>query len=108
MEHTKSSISLPKGKVKLITVLQNSGDLITNKDVSRSLGMSYHDASKLLSRWARQGWLRRVASGSYAAVPIDSLDSLYVLEDPWVIVPELPGRSCTAFRVIRETPAFNR
>ena len=49
------------------------------------------EATKLLSRWTRQGWLRRVAPGAYAAAQLESLESEQVLDDPWVLVPALYG-----------------
>ena len=52
-----------------------------------SLGRS--EAAKLLSRWASQGWLRRVGPGTYVAAPLASLESEHVLDDPWVLVPAL-------------------
>ena len=44
---------------------------------------------KLLSAWVKQGWLRRVGSGTYTPVPLEFLTSEHVLEDPWVLVPAL-------------------
>ncbi len=58
-----------------------------------TLGVSRVDAAKLLSRWASQGWLRRVGSGTYVPVQLESLASEHVLDDPWILVPSLfaPG-----------------
>lgn len=79
----------PPGRLNLALVIQQSGDLIDNEDVSSALNISRHKASKQLSRWSKQGWLRRVSPGVYAPVPFDSIESQFVLDDPWVIVPKI-------------------
>jgi len=48
-------------------------------------------AAKLLARWHLQGLLRRLRRGVYAPVPLTALGQEQVLEDPWVVVPELFG-----------------
>lgn len=83
------SRNLPKGRLKLATVLQTAGDIVRTDDVERSLNVSRAAASKLLSRWTGQGWLRRVGPGIYASVDLASIDIEQVLDDPWMIVPAL-------------------
>jgi len=80
---------LPSGRRKLVAVIQAAGDVIQTDDVVATLSIGRPDASKLLYRWTRQGWLRRVARGIYVPAPLDSLASEHVLEDPWVLVPAL-------------------
>lgn len=46
-------ISLPKGRIKLATVLQATGDIVCTDDVERSLNVDRSTASKLLFRWSR-------------------------------------------------------
>ena len=70
-------------------VLRNSGDVVHIADAARILGFTRTQAAKLLSRWAGQGWLRRVGRGIYGPVPLDSLESVHVLDDPWILVPTL-------------------
>lgn len=89
MEYTSSDKQLPRGRVKLSAVIRAAGDIIHIDDAARTLDLSRTEAAKLLSRWAKQGWLRRVGSGAYVPVPLDSLESAHVLEDPWVLVPAL-------------------
>lgn len=50
-------------------------------------------AAKLLAGWHKQGVIRRVARGLYVPVQPSALGQTQVLEDPWVLVPELyvPG-----------------
>jgi len=87
--------SLPTGRRKLAAVIRGANDIIEINDVVETLTTGRPEASKLLSRWASQGWLRRVGPGAYVSVPLDSLDRQHVLEDPWVLVPAL------------YTPAYN-
>ena len=84
---------VPVGRVRLGMVLQRAGELISVGDVSAVLQMERPAAARLLARWNRQGWVRRVRRGTYAAVPLTALGQEQVLEDPWMLVPELfaPG-----------------
>lgn len=88
-----SKQSLPVGRQKLSAVLRNTNEVIETDDVVRTLMVSRIEASKLLSRWAGQGWLRRVGRGAYVPVPLELLGNRYVLDDHWVLVPTLFGLS---------------
>ena len=90
MDYTSTSgDQLPGGRRKLVSVIRASGDVIQIDNVVTTLSITRTEAAKLLSRWAQQGWLRRVGSGTYVPAPMDSLESEHVLEDPWVLVPAL-------------------
>lgn len=90
IEYTSwANTSLPTRRRKLAAVIRAANDVIEIDDVVATLTTGRLEASKLLSRWAGQGWLRRVGCGAYVPVPLDSLDSQHVLEDPWVLVPTL-------------------
>ena len=54
-----------------------------------ALTASRTKAAKLLSRWAAQGWLRRVGPGAYVSVQLALRESVQVIQDPWVLVPAL-------------------
>lgn len=58
-----------------------------------ALGLDRDHAAKLLAGWHKQGVIRRVSRGLYVPVSPTSLGQTQVLEDPWVLVPELydPG-----------------
>jgi predicted transcriptional regulator of viral defense system len=86
--------SLPKGRTQLSLVLRGAGEVVSVDDVSGILRIERQAASKLLARWNGQGWVRRLRRGFYAPVPIAVLGQDQVLEDPWVIVPELFGPAC--------------
>ena len=81
--------TIPEGRRRLAAVIREAGDIVRIADAERALDVSRTAAAKLLSRWAGQGWLRRVGPGAYAPVSLDSLFSEQVLDDPWVLVPAL-------------------
>ena len=83
--------SIPRGRRKLSAVIRDAGDIIKIDNVVSTLSVGRPDAAKLLSRWAGQGWLRRVGPGAYVPVQLDSLESDQVLDDPWILVPVLYG-----------------
>jgi hypothetical protein len=58
-------------------------------DACKALGIDRVAAAKLLARWHGPGWITRVRRGLYAPVPLSSLPTDQVIEDPWVIVPQL-------------------
>lgn len=86
--------SLPKGRTQLGEVLRRAGEVVSVEDVSAILKVERQAATKLLARWSEQGWLKRLRRGFYAPVPLAALGQEQVLEDPWVIVPELFGPAC--------------
>ena len=94
--------SIPQGRRRLAAVIQAAGDVISADDVVAALSIKRTDASKLLSRWTKQGWLRRVAQGSYVPATLHSLESEHVLEDPWVLVPALYGPAYVGGRTAAE------
>lgn len=82
--------AVPKGKRALLArLVAASGDVIAIDDAVAVLGMSRKAAVQQLSRWGEQGWLSRVGPGRYVPVPLESLGKAQVLDDPWVLVPEL-------------------
>jgi predicted transcriptional regulator of viral defense system len=53
------------------------------------LGVPRGGAAKMLSRWARKGWVSRVRRGLYVAVPVESSTPDVAIEDPWIIAVRL-------------------
>lgn len=74
-----------ESRKQLIQVLQVSEGAISIPTVTQVLGISNRKASFLLSRWAKQGWLRRIRKGWYLPVPLNSDTSEIPIEDPWSI-----------------------
>ena len=84
-------IALPARRQKLVSLIREAGDVITVDAAVAALSVDRAQAAKTLSRWARQGWLRRVRRGAYVHADISLLDSEGVLDDPWLLVPALYG-----------------
>ena len=82
---------LPASRARLAAVLRAAKQVVSIDDAEKALGVDRETASKLLSRWRGQGWLRRVGPGLYVSVPLDLAESEQVIEDPWVLVPSLFG-----------------
>ena len=82
---------LRKGRTQLSKVLQVAGELVSVDAVTKALEIDRRRATKLLARWATQGWVKRLRRGLYAPVPIASLGQTQVLDDPWLVVPSLFG-----------------
>lgn len=58
---------------------------VTPTDVADALGVDPDAAAKRLSRWAADGWLRRIRRGLYIGVPVDAPDPDAWSEDALVI-----------------------
>jgi predicted transcriptional regulator of viral defense system len=86
--------SIPKGRAQLGRVLRGAGEIVSVDEVSDILRIERRAASKLLARWNDQGWMRRLRRGFYTPVPLTALGQDQVLEDPWIVVPELFGPAC--------------
>lgn len=60
------------GRSELAQVLGEGGRFITTDDVVAALGLDRRTSAQKLSRWASEGWLRRVRRGLYIPVPVDA------------------------------------
>jgi len=78
---------------RLSALLRATNGTIRVRDAMEALGVDRTHAAKLLAGWHKQGALRRVARGLYVPVSPTSLGQSQVLDDPWILVPELyePG-----------------
>ena len=94
--------SRQSGKSRLAAVINAAGDVIDIANVEATLSVPRLQASKLLSRWRAQGWLRRVGPGTYVPVPLALRDSEQVIQDPWVLVPALFGPAYIGGRTAAE------
>lgn len=59
----------------------------------KALDLDRAHAAKLLAGWHKQGVIRRIARGLYVPISPGALKKTQVLQDPWILVPELyaPG-----------------
>ena len=81
--------TMPLGRRNLARVVRHAPEIFQIDDVESILSISRKKATRLVSVWTRQSWLRRVGPGTYVAVQLALLDSELVLEDPWILVPAL-------------------
>ena len=84
---------LSASRTRVAAVLRAARDVISIDLIERTLSIERQQAAKLLSRWAGQGWVRRIGRGLYVPVPLDLAGNTQVVEDPWVLVPALFGQS---------------
>lgn len=94
MVENKSSIKDLSGigkldRQRLGKVVRDAKGSISVSDTARILNVSSTDAAKLLSRWAKKGWLSRVYRGVYVTVPLESRTADMPLENAWVIAEKL-------------------
>lgn len=78
---------------RLAALFRATSGMIRIDDAMRVLDVDRQHASRLLAGWHKQGVMRRVAHGLYVPVQPSALWQTQVLEDPWVLAPELysPG-----------------
>ena len=81
------------GRKRLSKVLEGNPKVITSAIVAKVLSIPSKEANRMLSRWCNSGWLYRVKRGAYISVPIDSVTSNIILEEPFVIAESIyhPG-----------------
>lgn len=87
------ALESPTLRERLTSVLRASTQFVTIDSAAETLGLDRRRAARLLSRWARQGWLKHVRRGLYAPVALDMTADRFVVEDPWVLAARLfePG-----------------
>lgn len=78
---------------RLAALFRATSGMIRVADAMRILEIDRQHASKLLANWHNQGVIRRVAHGRYVPILPSALGLEQVLDNPWVLVPELytPG-----------------
>ena len=78
---------------RLATLLQATSGTIRVDDAIEALGLERTHAAKLLAGWHKQGAIRRISRGLYVPIQPSALGKTQVLDDPWILVPELyePG-----------------
>ncbi len=82
-----------KRQKRLAALMRATSDPIRAADAMHVLEIDRQHASSLLAGWHKQGVVRRVAHGLYVPVQPSALGQTQILEDPWVLVPDLysPG-----------------
>lgn len=84
---------ISKRQSRLAELMRSTKGLIRVGDVVSLLKVNRPQANKILSNWHNQGVLRRVSHGLYVPALPSDLGQTQILEDPWILVPELfdPG-----------------
>ncbi len=72
---------------------QQAGELFDVKKAAEILKLLPADATKVLSRWQKLGFIFRIKQGLYTLIPIDSPTAQFTPEDFWIAIPTLfdPG-----------------
>jgi len=78
---------------KLAAVSNAAKGIITPTLVAGQLNVQHQEAGRILSRWNKQGWVKRIKRGVYIPVPADDLTGEATVEDSWVLADRLfsPG-----------------
>src|SRR4030066_168540 len=74
---------------RLSAIFRETKGTVSVRDAANILKVSPPDAAKMLSRWAKKGWLSRVTQGLYVRIPLESGTADIPLEDPWIIADRL-------------------
>jgi predicted transcriptional regulator of viral defense system len=74
-----------KGRAELTAALGSGDRFLTPVDVAEILVVDPASAAKKLSRWAKEGWVRRVRRGLYIGVPVDAANPGAWSEDALVV-----------------------
>ena len=85
---TQAGITGP-GRVELSLVLAGGRTFVTPLQASAALGVDGPTAARKLSRWAAEGWLRRVRRGLYIGVPVEAAAPDLWSKDPLVVAAQV-------------------
>ena len=78
---------------RIASLLKYTSGFIRVDDAMNALGLTRTQATRLLTNWNNQGIIRRISHGVYVPLNPSSLGQVQILEDPWMIVPELFNRA---------------
>ncbi len=74
---------------RMAAIIRGTKGTISVGEAARILNVGSTDAAKMLSRWAKKGWMSRIRQGFYVPVPLESRTADVPLEDPWLIAERL-------------------
>jgi predicted transcriptional regulator of viral defense system len=80
------------GKVereRLTRLIRQSRGVISVKEAADILGIKPVAIAKMLSRWAKKGWVSRLRRGVYLPLPIEAQTPDVAIEDSWAIAERL-------------------
>jgi predicted transcriptional regulator of viral defense system len=76
-----------RSRERIGNLLREVGEIFDVLRAGEVLNLPTQEASKILSRWTKQGWLKRVRRGVYVSVPVDA-PSERALEDGRILIPK--------------------
>lgn len=68
---------------------QEAGEFFDVSKAAALLKIPPSEATKVLSRWHKQGRILRITPGFYTLLPLNISTKNFNLEDPWLIIPPL-------------------
>jgi predicted transcriptional regulator of viral defense system len=74
---------------KLAKVLALAKGIVVPALVAKCLDVSIQEAGRMLSRWCRQGWVKRIKTGVYIPISVEDLTGVLSIEDDWVLADRL-------------------
>ncbi len=78
---------------KLSKVLSLAKTVVTPKLVSEILEIPRQESGRILARWCKHGWVKRIKRGIYVPVNIDDPTTELPIAEPWAVINNLyaPG-----------------
>jgi predicted transcriptional regulator of viral defense system len=74
---------------RIAAIIRATKGTISVEEAAGIMDVKSTDAAKMLSRWAKNGWMSRVRRGLYIPVSIESKTTDVSIEDPWLIADRL-------------------
>lgn len=90
MSHNINISSTKKG---LTYIASNYGMLFSINKLYHDKAIADSNLPKTLSRWNKQGWIKRIKRGLYLIVSPEIDSEGQVIEDPWILIPTLFGHN---------------
>ena len=78
-----------RSREKLAVLLRKRAGTVTPAEAAEILRVPARKAARLLTSWARNGWLSRVRRGLYVPVPLEATSAEGPLDDPWLVAAAL-------------------
>ena len=89
MNYLDLNTPMKRPKEQLGQLIREVGEVFTVATAAKVLDSSNTETAKTLARWAKQGWLTRIKRGLYAVVPLEASSTDRMLEDAWLLIPDL-------------------
>ncbi len=74
---------------RISAILRGTKGTVSVDEAGSILGVESTEVAKMLSRWAKNGWMTRVRRGLYVPVPLESRTTDVTLEDSWLVADRL-------------------